>query len=81
MKKVIFSILLMSMLFGMGGAVLASALNADQKAAIDNKVQQMIDKCGVLMSGETADKDNLPPCCQTENPMDCSVKGADKVLN
>ncbi|AGK55661.1 hypothetical protein [Bacillus sp. 1NLA3E] len=81
MKKIIFSILLMSMLFGMGGAVLASALDADQKAAIDNKVQQMIDKCSALMGGETADKSNLPPCCQTENPKECSVKGADKVLN
>lgn len=97
MKQIILSIIIVSTLFGMGGAVLASTLNVEQRTSVENNLEQMINQCKEWMglSKDDVDSDAAKTCnmemnnpnvqapshIKVDTPDHCKTEGQEKVID
>lgn len=89
MKKIIISILFVSTLFGLGGAVLANTLDIEKRVEIETNVAQMVESCKELMGFETKNGEASRKTCnmaetnqQILNQNDpCLTESQEKVID
>ncbi|WP_147534092.1 hypothetical protein [Bacillus marasmi] len=66
MKKIIISILFVSTLFGLGGAVLANTIDLEKRVQIETNVAQMVESCKALMGFETKNGEASRKTCNMD---------------
>ncbi|WP_318507336.1 hypothetical protein [Bacillus sp. T3] len=96
MKKIILSIIIVSAIFGMGGAVLANTLNVEQRTSVENNVEQMVNQCKEWMglsnegdsdAGKTCNMEmnnanvQAPSHIKVDSPDQCTTEGQEKVID
>ncbi|NMD68870.1 hypothetical protein HHO41_01120 [Bacillus sp. DNRA2] len=89
MKKIIISILFVSTLFGLGGAVLANTIDVEKRVQIETNVAQMVESCKEFMGFETENGEQPRKTCNMEgtnqqilNQEDpCLTEGQEKVID